>query len=231
MRRKVWLEGDGYYLQPLPECLSNGDNVIQLEDGRYVLTSTEIDAAPDHAEANAIAARIITRLNAIGRINDLDFRPMRLNQYFDENGQNQIVGTCHVTLPRMRCGDASYPAGASNYLRLAEENPHVGRVLTIFAHNDDLDWYDLYKIHEIIRRDVEPQKLDGLGWTTASRDSAFTASANLYEVSGDAARHAVDKSTKPPKQTMALREGCRYIGDITAKWLDHLASRAPEHRG
>lgn len=225
MRRKVWLEGDQYYLQPLPDRLHYGDTVIQREGSEYVLVSTEIDAAPDDHEANAIAAKLIRHINAIGRIHDPNFRPMKLGRYTDETGQSVITGVMHTTLPALRSGDAGYPFGAPDYLALAESNSHVCRVLSIFARNDELDWYDLYKVHEIIRRDVEPQKLDQLGWTTKAEDSAFTVSANRYDVSGDAARHAVDNGEDPPKRTMSLREGCKYISSLTARWLDSLSGK------
>lgn len=225
MRRKVWLEGDQYYLQPLPDSLHRGNTVVQREGNEYVLMSTEIDAAPDDPEANAIAAKIIRRLNAIGRINDSNFRPMKLGRYTDENGQSVITGVMHATLPALRSGDAGYPFGAPDYLALAESNSHVGRVLSIFARNDDLDWYDLFKIYEIIEHDIG-QKIDERGWSTTAQRRAFRASANRYDVSGDAARHAVDSGEDPPKRTMSLREGCNYISTLTARWLDSLSGKA-----
>lgn len=138
MRRKVWLEGDQYYLQPLPDRLHYGDTVIQREGSEYVLMSTDIDAAPDDHAANAIAAKLIRHINAIGRIHDPNFRPMKLGRYTDETGQSVITGVMHTTLPALRSGDAGYPFGAPDYLALAESNSHVGRVLSIFARNDDL---------------------------------------------------------------------------------------------
>lgn len=107
-------------------------------------------------------------------------------------------------------------------------NPAVGRVLSILARNDDLDWYDLYKIHEIVRHNIKPRKLDKLGWTTKARDRAFTASADRYDVSGDAARHAVDRHEEPPRQTMTLEESHGYISKLTAKWLDWLSDKEQE---
>lgn len=222
MRRKVWLEGDRYYLQPLPDRLYDGDTVVHREDNEYVLTSTEIDAAPDDQEANEIAAKLIRRINAIGRIHDSNFRPMKLSRYTNESGQSVNTGAIAVTLRGLRFGDASYPVGAPDYLALAESNSHVSRVLTIFARNDDLDWYDLYKIHEIIERDIG-QKIDERGWATAAQRRAFTASANRYDVSGDAARHAVDIGSESPKATMTLREGGDFISKLTTKWLDSLS--------
>ena len=87
---------------------------------------------------------------------------------------------------------------------------------------EPLDWYALAKVHELIRRDIEPKKLDEIGWTTKARDRAFRASADRYDVSGDAARHAVDKHAEPPKQTMTITEGRSYISELAIKWLDSL---------
>ncbi|MDH6198519.1 hypothetical protein M2272_005178 [Mycobacterium frederiksbergense] len=94
------------------------------------------------------------------------------------------------------------------------------------AGADGVDWYDLYKIHEIIGHDIGGKtRLIEIGWTTKPRDRAFTASADGFDVSGEAARHAVDSHEEPPKHTMTIEQGRAYISDLVTKRLDHLASR------
>jgi hypothetical protein len=120
---------------------------------------------------------------------------------------------------------ANPPSPWPDYLAIATANDHVARALELMSRTESLGWFELYKVHEIIRRDIEPKGkgLHKMGWTTKARDRAFTASADRYDVSGDAARHAVDKHAEPPKQTMTINEGRAYISDLVTKWLGSLA--------
>ena len=61
------------------------------------------------------------------------------------------------------------------------------------------------------------------GWVTKDQISAFTASANRKEVSGDLARHARWKGD-PPKRTMTLVKARQLIGSVVIAWLDWLRS-------
>jgi hypothetical protein len=61
------------------------------------------------------------------------------------------------------------------------------------------------------------------GWIAKDQISAFTASANRKEVSGDLARHARWKGD-PPKRTMTLVEARQLIGSVVIAWLDWLRS-------
>jgi hypothetical protein len=82
----------------------------------------------------------------------------------------------------------------------------------------------LYKVHEIIRHSMMPDKIPELGWADKNTDSAFTGSANLPAVSGSEARHAGMVGT--PKHTMTLGDGRSYISELVANWLDWLRKRA-----
>ena len=62
-------------------------------------------------------------------------------------------------------------------------------------------------------KSVRPPKL---------KTRAFTASADRYDVSGDYARHAVDKRPEPPTHTMTPAEGWSYISGLAMKWLHSL---------
>lgn len=104
---------------------------------------------------------------------------------------------------------------------LATSNPDVAEVLEIYGRPEPPGWSDLYKIHEIIRDSIKPQKIPDLGWGEKATDSAFTASANLPGVSGSDARHARMAGT--PKHTMTIDQARRYISNLTARWLDSLS--------
>ena len=58
------------------------------------------------------------------------------------------------------------PSRWPDYLALAEADPDVARVLDIICRAERPRWVDLYKAHEIIRRDIEPKKIYQIGWAT-----------------------------------------------------------------
>jgi hypothetical protein len=234
--RKVWIETDHFDLEAVAAHLKSGDTTIVREGGDgYYLTSPEIDSAPDNHQANEIAAKIISRINALGRIHDANFRPVKLSGYTDHTGKSVVTGTIGATMQPARArftGSVTYADGTTppsppspwaDYLAVATTNDHVARTLEIMGRAEPLGWVDLYKVHEIVRRAIEPKKLDKIGWTTEAQDRAFTASADRYDVSGDAARHAVDKHAESPKQTMTINEGRCYINELVTKWLTALA--------
>lgn len=84
----------------------------------------------------------------------------------------------------------------------------------------DLDWFNLFKIYELIRDDpAKPSPIAGMGWATENQQSAFRSSANRPDVSGDHARHAVSPNTTLPRRTMTLADGQAFITDLAGKWL------------
>jgi hypothetical protein len=237
MTRKAWITSDPFDLEAVARRLQAGDVTVAREGDEYYLTSPDIDAAADDQEANDIGAKIIGRINALGSMGDPNFRLVKLSRYTNEAGQNVVVGrmgptlatvrthaTATVTQPDGTAAD-SPPSPWPTYLDLANTNEHVARVQEIIGREEPLGWVELYKVHEIIRRDIEPKKLHETDWTTKERDRAFTASADRYDVSGDDARHAVDKHAEPPKSTIPINEGRSYISDLVKQWLDWLAQR------
>jgi hypothetical protein len=209
VNRKAWLDGDAFDLERVAEHLQAENARVAREGEEYYLTSPAIDAAPDDQHANEVAIKIIAEINALGRMHDVNFRPLKLSRYTDDEGQNVSTGVIGVTLAKVRAhvtATVTRPDGTTpqsppspwpNYLALAATNKHVARALEIMSRTEPLGWVELYKVHEIVRRDVEPDKLDAIGWTTKAQDRAFAASADRYDVSGDAARHAVDKRADP----------------------------------
>jgi hypothetical protein len=106
-------------------------------------------------------------------------------------------------------------------LALAATHPEVAEALNIMGQVQPLGWVDLYKVHEIIRDAIQPEKIYELGWAAKADDSAFTGSANRADVSGNDARHARN-SGPPPTRTMSLAEGRSYVSDLVTKWLEFL---------
>lgn len=231
MTTKAWLEGHPFDLQDLAELLAEGDvRVIRdTAEDAYYLTSSEIDNPPEPDRFHIPAELLIVRVNGLGRANNSGFLPVKLSgRYTDATGKHIHTGAGSVRYGfRVRAkgvapGSERLPSPWPARLALSNDSELVARVLVILGRREELDWYDLYKVHEIIRRDIKPKKIDKLGRTTKTRDRAFTASADRYDVSGDLARHAVDKDAEPAKKTMTLDEGRAYISGLVTRWLDSL---------
>jgi hypothetical protein len=81
-------------------------------------------------------------------------------------------------------------------VQLAQTYPDVAEVLDILGNADPApDCSELYKVHEILVDNVPG--FYQRGWVTRDQISTFTASANRREVSGDLARHARFRVTRP----------------------------------
>lgn len=235
MAVKAWLEGHQFDLQDVAEMLSDG-NVRVLHDAEedaYYLTAPEIDNPPQPGRFDISAMQLLRTINGLGRARSSDFQPVKLaHKYTDHNGTHIHVAAAEarINIRGRAAGVATGPDGQPlpsppsrwpQRLALVETNQHVARVLKILGRDENPDWYDLYKVHEIIRHDILPRKIHRLGWATKSQDRAFTASADRYDVSGEAARHAVDRHSEPPRHTMTISDGRAYIANLVTKWLDY----------
>jgi hypothetical protein len=117
---------------------------------------------------------------------------------------------------------APLPAPGPGYVQLTQTHPDVAEVFDILGNADPApSWAELYKILEVLLDSVP--EFYQRGWITRNQVSAFTASANRREVSGELARHARLKGD-PPKGTMTLVEARQLIGSLVITWLDWLGS-------
>lgn len=235
MTVKAWLAGVPDDLELLADLFAEGDVRVERDGEEYFLTAPDIDNPPPETTYYNSAQHRLSQLNGLARLEDPHFRPVTLTgKYTDGDRIHQVISptsarcTLRAGRPTVIVTNAdgtvvpNPPSPWPHRIKQAASHPAIGRVLRITARNDELDWYDLYKIHEIIRHNIEPRKLDALGWTTKARDRAFTGSADRYDVSGDAARHAVDRHSEPPKQTMTIAEGRDYISGLVKHWMDWL---------
>ena len=233
---KAWLEGDAIDLLTLTQLFCESDVRVlhDADEDAYYLTAPEIDNPPDGTSFYDAAGRIMQLVNGMGCVGSANFRPVRLNGKYGtpDGGHHAVVAAVNleVRIGLHASGVVNGPDGQPMpdppspwpaRFALADTNELVARALR-FMSFEPLGWVELRKVHEIICRDIEPKKLDRLGWTTKARDRAFTGSADRYDVSGDAARHAVDRHAEPPQHTMTFDEGRDYIRALVTQWLDSM---------
>jgi hypothetical protein len=86
----------------------------------------------------------------------------------------------------------------------------------------DLDWVDLYRIYEVIQKDVG-HLMHQLGWASRNELNRFTRTANSVAAAGDKARHGVEL-TVPPRKPISLAHAQELIDRIMRGWLEWKAS-------
>jgi hypothetical protein len=109
------------------------------------------------------------------------------------------------------------PPAAPAFVRLAGKDQDVRDALNFLGKPGQLDWFDLYKVFEVVRESafksqVGPRKgakqaLAQTGWITEQEIQAFTGSANHPLASGDAARHARQGERTPSRCSPSPRVG------------------------
>jgi hypothetical protein len=107
------------------------------------------------------------------------------------------------------------------YVELAKKDEDVADVIRILGQPDPLDWYDVYKVWEIVEKSVRgTRQVVDQGWATRADINRFTASANHPGISGDKARHARRPGSPSPEHGMTLNEGCRLMRGLAANWIE-----------
>jgi hypothetical protein len=202
------------------------------------LRRSAVEPAPDEflddgSRLYDTALVLLRRVNGVARTLRSDFRPVALTGRFsDETGRQHQVVLVDTAEARARANPvtvsvdgaqpAPLPAPGPGYVQLTQTHPDVAEVFDILGNADPApSWAELYKILEVLLDSVP--EFYQRGWVTRNQVSAFTASANRREVSGELARHARLKGD-PPKGTMTLVEARQLIGSLVITWLDWLGS-------
>ncbi|OBF98897.1 hypothetical protein [Mycolicibacter sinensis] len=239
MSLNAWLDGEQPDFERLAVLFADGDVRIVRDDERdaYYLTAAELDSADDEDVYFTIEA-LLKRINGSARTLTPDFQPVRYARKYTTNGgiviqpatvqlkiRVSLTVSAVVRGPDGEPQPTSPPPGAT-HLALAASDGTVDEVLARMA--GDLDWFNLFKVYELVRDDsTKPSSIAGMGWATENEQSAFRASANRPDISGEDARHAVSPNTKRPKRTMNLAEGQAWVCNLVSNWLAWKAAPPP----
>lgn len=230
---KAQLDGHQLDLKCLAELFPDGDiKVVKTEEG-FFLEAIALDGLfPELGRMQDKATTMLKRLNGVARLQNADFRPIRLLDCYvnDYPGSRHIaIGVTDEAPARdtaivaMNGVIAESEAAGPRDLDLASSNPNVDELLALFGSADELSWNKLYKAYEIIRDDIgSGQKgLIATEWVTKDELSTFTGTANNPAASGAEARHA-RQSGPAPTMVMTIDEGRRFIRDLANRCLDSL---------
>jgi hypothetical protein len=232
MSWRAWPEGHPSDLETLGELFGEGDPLVAKDSsGRYYLEASALQD-PDGQIDDDAAEALVRHMNGAARATYRGFRPVHRGQYTAPDGTVHIVAKGGISLRAQEneAFDTVEPVrpevpGASRgsrYLKLAEQDEGVATALRILGRPEPLDWYDLYKVWEIVEHAAGgiPQVV-ARGWATKADIERFTASANHPGISGDNARHAWLKGKTPGQnRVMPIAEGSVFVRQLTANWIE-----------
>ena len=230
---KAWLDGHGFDLETLNELFREGDPLVAQNstDGYYLEASALQDS---NGQLNADAAEpLMKRINGVARAADQGFRPVRLRgRYTAPDGTMSVVILADAAEGRSKVRGVAKvlvngapvpepPPKGPRYVKLAEQDPDVADVLRVLGQPGPLDWYDIYKVWEIVEQAIGGSKqVEARGWATEADINRLTASANHPGISGDEARHARMKGSPNPSRVMTMGEADALVRRLVANWIE-----------
>jgi hypothetical protein len=227
---------DPKLLPYLIASLQDASNRIIEEDGQYYLASSHFDSFESltaFQEFNEHADRVIARLNALLKLQfqvHSSIAKTGLVLYIDESGLLHLVtaDTIHFADEiRGYAGDNFFQDASRLHPDLLTKWLEEGNDLSVDEalryYANEVNWFNLYKIYEVIEHDIRSRQVD---LTLLRQDKAedFTYSANNFKASKYDARHSSKKfekpSSKPTKRTtMSLNDAKNFIDDLLTQWL------------
>jgi len=216
---RAFLKGHSFDLELLVEQFDRGRAQVMRSGDEFWLASPSFDELPDASAVQTSASRLLGEVNGAAKLMDGSFRAVELQDRFSDGTGVHVVlagGTAEAR-SRMNIGtvvirDAQgtvvpslsptpTPTKALAYLDTADRYPAAREVLQMLSV-DHPDWFALFKVKEVVEADA-----GGLdAFATKNEISAFSASANNPDVSGEAARHARHKGSAP-RHSMTIDEG------------------------
>jgi hypothetical protein len=204
------------------EHFVSGDPSVQLRDnGQYWVSSDDLEGT-GHQVDEVAAIGLIDRMNGVATILNGDFQGISLAGGY-EDGDGRPVGVPRtsrgggITInarSRLKIGGA-YPGAPF----LDTGNDDVDDVLRLLGRRR-LDWYDIYKLKEIIEGAAGgPKAIAAQGWATKADLDRVGASSNHPGISGDGARHARYKGTPNAANTISLEDATNLIVELARRWV------------
>jgi hypothetical protein len=217
----VRLSGRPSDLQRLRELFDSGDPNVLEEDGSYFLRAAGFAAWSQPEEIRLHADRLLTCMNGIAGISASHYQPVQVEGEVIEFDQGTTRRHLSVTAKlelRWAIEGPTRPAPheAGRWLALAQQDQDVADALRFLVAPD---WFNLYKVYEIIKKDVGGQKpLQQMAPKLAAGLRQFIATANHPSLLGDRARHARTEGS-PNMTPMALAEAQQLVWALLEQWL------------
>ncbi len=239
---KVDIRGDLSDLEYLAQTLITGSTTVtkttEGDADLYIYRSSKFDACNDSREVTTIAQPLLSCLTGILFFAKSARTPLTIGSIRKKNahgGDDTFVGLCEKLVLHDETGVLSVSSTdkfgnaipqpvvrprSAVLADLTESEPNIAKAMRLYAAKDANTWTGLYKLLEVIEDDLggETQLLQ-TEWSTKEQRKRFKHSSGSVEVAGDAARHAVEKTT-PPKNPMHLDGAIAYINYLLHAWIE-----------
>ena len=242
----ISIDGNEFDLTALSAELSIAEAVIRKDNGILGIQSSRFDSLETADDVRNEAANLVDIINGIGKLITDMRTPIRVGnvtkiradgcrEYYVKTEEGVVLQEgANVSMSIGRSGfepveaSRSIPSYADLTVSIALTDATVAKVLRLYGRTNQ-DWTNLYRIFEIIERDVGGEaKLMDKKWQTREAVRRFKHTANSVAASGDEARHGVDKGNhQPPRDPMTLPESHAVISRLVSNWVKLKQSRTP----
>jgi len=238
----VQLEGEHSDLEEFPHWFPDGDVYAIEENNSVYLVGSAFEkfSVSEDGHVHEAALQAVDELSAIIKLLWSSFQRPQVGDVFleDASGKRQkfvyLAGSITIrinargTLTVSGTGqNRKSPTQAQTLLSGLRTNVHLRAAMSLWA-DPLLTWPRLYRVLEEIEQYLG-QHVHEAGLCSHRQRGRFTRSANVAEISGKDARHALGKHGKyePPKDPMNLSEATTFIGGLLQAVLSQAAKQQP----
>jgi hypothetical protein len=230
MKWKVEIIGDNFDYEELIEWFDGSEIEIAQEGDKYFLKSNSFELLNNSSEIRRRALHLVTLINGVCRLKRNNFQSIKVGVVFEkgETGKENLYDYFEdkviisdkvkgiVTDKNGNVGKDKSEYPLDDVIVLSNADEHVERVLR-FISNNNISWNDLYRVLEIIEKDIN-NPLHEVSWLDKSSRDLFKRTANSYSSIGLEARHGHEKQV-PPEKPMEYNRAKEIIFNVAYKWI------------
>jgi len=224
MTRKVLVELDGEQIDidDLISALNTSEWKIIKDGDRFYLNSILLDDILETDLIVSFATEFLDKLN--GAVTVLHTNHFKVGigniKIINADGKTNQIILCGTGLLRSRSrlygfltttsdtDPKTIPTTVETWLTKSLSDENITDALHYF---NEINWYNLYKIYEIIRRDLKANNHDINKFCSDANQTEFRRNANLT-------RHA-NRTFEQPNTEMTINQGHELISNLFQKWL------------
>ncbi len=236
----IRLQGEIFDLKILADIFNSKDLNITEKEEHYYLYNKDFCNLTDSDEVNKKAYDLLSTMNGIARLKSNKFKTVISDAiiHYDENGHRtasmHLSGTLEmrssVTAVLSVLGKdgkikkffkkLTNKINAKAWVKASFKDDEVKKALRFFGKRK-LSWSELYKIYEIIIKDIGD---DIYNWVSKSKIRNFRHTANSFGALGDEARHGYSDNN-PPLKPMSFEEARSLITTVLTKWIEEKTTK------